>query len=342
MLFRASTMRSTIEASRRRARKLRDKRCERISGKHAYCSSLMGLARSWLRSWRAMPSHFAKRIIRKHVADWNKMQSDFQHAFHNLAKEMRDEKQAQYALLLEKELDKLHDLEAKHRAHEEESSRLRVGSRRLSDAEKLDFDTLFNSDVWTRKHIDELRVAAVEPIAPPAAQIVAGLETFEDDDDGSGAHLVPAWARWIAIHREFFRRCVVRFEVAGEMKYYRVVYCIQAPTLVCLCQCEPCDDPEPHFDAVSFAVVDPDIFEHNFEYVLSSMKFSDNPDLQNPTSIHFLQDATFRRNRRLGCDGQWVSKQQVEEWLPPQQLLQLSPVGRSRSSWSQSLGWPTP
>ena len=58
-----------------------------------------------------------------------------------------------------------------------------MGSCRLSDAEKLDFDTLFNSDVWTRKHIDELRAAAVEPIAPPAAQIVAGLETFEDDDD---------------------------------------------------------------------------------------------------------------------------------------------------------------
>ena len=39
MLFRASTMRSKIEAFRRRVRKLRDKRCERISGKHAYCSS---------------------------------------------------------------------------------------------------------------------------------------------------------------------------------------------------------------------------------------------------------------------------------------------------------------
>ena len=120
-----------------------------------------------------------------------------------------------------------------------------------------------------------------------------------------------------------------------------MVYCIQAPTLVCLCQCEPCDDPEPHFDAVSFAVVDPDIFEHNFEYVLSSIKFSDNPDLQNPTSTHFLQDVTFRRNRRLGCDGQWVSKQQVEEWLPPPSAAAAAQPFRLQPKQLESEPWMT-
>jgi hypothetical protein len=59
------------------------------------------------------------------------------------------------------------------------------------------------------------------------------------------------------------------------------------------------------------------MFDHNFEYDLGSMAFSDEPLLCSPTSISILQDAVFRRNRRLSCDGRFLAMAEVQQWLPP-------------------------
>ena len=337
-LFRGLPVISKMNASKRRLRRLRSKRFGSISGKHAWCSSLMRVGRSRQALYRDMPANYVKRIIRDHGKAWNNLPQCHQQQFHGLAKEMRDERQAANARRLDIELETLQALEAKHRAEEEETSRLRLGACRFTISDKVEFDSLYNSDVWTRKRIDALRAEAVEPVGPPAAPIVEGLDSFCVDGDRP-ARMVPPWARWIAVHREFFRRCVVRFEGAPVFYYFRVVYATQSPTLVCLCKCLPCDDPEPHFDARSLPAMDPKMFDHNFEYDLGSMAFSDEPLLCTPTSISILQDAVFRRNRRLGCDGRFVSMAEVQQWLPPPSAAAAAQPSRVHPKQPASEPW---
>eukprot|EP00969_Alexandrium_andersonii_P210171 9284178-Alexandrium_andersonii.AAC.1 len=78
VLFRGPARAKRVEASRRRVKKFRGKRVGDISGRHAYCSFSMKLGRTWQSSFRNAPSQFAKRVIRRRSADWNKPRSHAQ------------------------------------------------------------------------------------------------------------------------------------------------------------------------------------------------------------------------------------------------------------------------
>jgi hypothetical protein len=269
-----------------------------------------------------MPTNIVKQVIRTHGKSWQAMTRAKQLRYGQLANDLREERRQATTSRIDKELAVLRSLELQQEEEAASGYVMRLGACRFSDSAITEFNSLYKCDVWSKKHLDDLRAEAVEPIGPPAAPIVAGLEDF-DVDGGCPRRLVPAWARWVAVHRAVFRQSIFRFEVEGEQVHLKFIYATQVPTLVCLCRCSPIVVVEPAFDASSYQSAWPNIWDHVFEYDSVPRLFSDDPGLHSPTSIHILQDVVVRAGRRyLFGDGDFVPMELMQTWL-------LAPTGQA-------------
>ena len=154
--------------------------------------------------------------------------------FHVLARDLLHERETKLAGRIASEQGRLQELRQQLRdeAREPSSSQMRLGACRFSDSEKVDFEALYASEMWTRDRIARLRAKCSQPIEQPIDPTKATLDSMEvPPEDIRRAAL--AWAKWVAHHRDFFKASVFRMTVNGAVRHFRFIFAVQKPVRVC-------------------------------------------------------------------------------------------------------------
>ena len=215
-LFRPDPLLKKINTSKKRLCRLRRRRPGRITGRHAFVSSLFAEAKRWTKGLRPLRMDFAKGVMKQHGKKWASMHREHKMDFHTLAAHLQEERRVRLATRILTEQGRLQKLRQQLRDEclQPSGSPLRLSSCRFSACQQVDFEAMLSARLWSRAHLAELREKANEPIQQPIDPIKATLDSMAIPVTTAGAE-VPAWARWMAHHRYFFKSGVVRRKV-GE------------------------------------------------------------------------------------------------------------------------------
>lgn len=313
-LFRGDPLDRKVQKSRLRLRRLRAKRPERISARHAFCGELFATARR-VRAFRdALPSDFSKRVIKNHAVKWQRLSGLDRAAYEARAVGLR----AQRRRSVDDNIAKERVLLMSRRAEQEAASghgrpSLRLGRCRLSDAQLTDFNAMFENPMWSQKHIDNLRREACLEVGQPPSQVKATLDLMTIDVPKKAS--APQWARWVARHRDVLCGSILKFDVSGSPTFFKVVFAVKSPVFVCLSPVEPVEVEEPFFTASSFESVQPHLWEHTFRWNMNDFLFSDCCQLPDDGKVEVLTDVVFRPPRLLCADGPFLSYVVMLQWL---------------------------
>ena len=215
-LFRPDPLLKKINTSKKRLCRLRRRRPGRITGRHAFVSSLFAEAKRWTKGLRPLRMDFAKGVMKQHGKKWASMHREHKMDFHTLAAHLQEERRVRLATRILTEQGRLQKLRQQLRDEclQPSGSPLRLSSCRFTACQQVDFEAMLSARLWSRAHLAELREKANEPIQQPIDPIKATLDSMAIPVTTAGAE-VPAWARWMAHHRDFFKSGVARMKV-GE------------------------------------------------------------------------------------------------------------------------------
>jgi hypothetical protein len=323
-----------------RLQSLQKRRPECISGRQVFLKDLNTKASELKDQGRHVAADMHTKLMHRHGVMWKGSGADLRAAYETKAEQARD--QAREELVHKKQalVAEMQILRARSGPQGRDVEPLRISSCRLSETHIAEFDGLYHSPEWSSKRVDDLQAAAMEPLGPPPLAVRELLEAMEIYHDDS--RTVPAaWVPLLCQHRSFFQSCLLRFDAPGVPQFFRFIFAMQSPYLVCLL---PVQFKEPEREYLHPAALDEMALKdwvHVFEYVGLGFVYSDEDTMSSEWNLHVLPDVIGQGKRSFVSDGTWMPIAEVRERCCQRFLLQHSTNQRLRgaSETKQLLIW---
>jgi hypothetical protein len=314
-LFNEDPVNRTIGVRTKKIARLRSRRPDRITGRHAFCKLWAGESLRIRDGGGRVGGDITKRVIKNHGKLWRALSENRKAMLRRVAVDMQEESRAAIADRLAKEQEVLRGLRGQQRQFVADGgSCLRLGQCRFSEADRVEFRRLFDSPNWTKAFVDKLRKQASLEVGPPPPPVQAILEHMPLPEAPPKA-ASPPWLSWLAHNREFFRSAILRFSVAGQVAFYKFVYAKQNPLEVCLTMVTQVEVPEPWFGVAGFAEADLNCWEHTFHMDLQKFVFSDDEGFPVDAELHILSEVVLR-GRLLCGDGSFIALHELLALFP--------------------------
>ena len=192
-----------IEKVRGRLRKLRKSQLAKLGGRQVFLGALLRYARS---RYAASEYHVEVRpkVVRAHSKLWKEKSREEQQEWAARARELHEEKSKQVHEQIASEDQSLRKLEQEERKEQWHGRCLRMSDCCWTEAQKIEFESLFASAEWTCDVISRLRASDATPVQEPDAATLALLRSMDYSMDCDEDVPSPVWLGWMCGHREFF------------------------------------------------------------------------------------------------------------------------------------------
>lgn len=191
---------------------------------------------------------------------------------------------------------------------------LRLTSCRWTQAQIAELKAAFDGNDWPSSRVDDLRAAALRPVAPPDQHTQDLLDSMEvDSDDGPVDHL--PWLSFVCQQRDFFKSTILRFLVGDEWVCFKFIFAMQSPRLVCLLRVFPGDIAHSYIDPSNFDQLALEDWPHMWQFDHLDFVFSDEGALAKESVVEVVSDVISRGGQQFVSDGEWLSLSVVQSML---------------------------
>lgn len=301
-LVKPSASEAKIKSVEAKLEALARRRPQHIRGRQVFLRELNMRAGDLRSEGKAVAPNMHERLMQQHGKMWQDFGEEARWHYEVKAGDARDravEKLHEQRLELEAELRLLRD-----RTQQEEASgyHMLLSSCRLGRNQLTELQAQFAGKDWPAKRVDALRVAASEPIGPPPEAERQVLDAMELED-GVAPTAPPTWLALLCHHRATFQTCAVRFRAGSAWAYYKFIFAMQNPRLVCFLKVAPVEAGKALIDPCDFDRFAMSEWEHTLMYEDLVFAYSDGSDIRAEWPMEVLMDvcckggALFRRRR---------------------------------------------
>jgi hypothetical protein len=244
-----------------------------------------------------------KKLMHRHGGMWKGSDAAVRAAYEAKAEQTRDQVREEHVHKRQALVAEMQIMRARGKTQDVDGEPLRVSSCRLSEPQIAEFNALFLSPEWSAKRVAALQAAALEPLGPPSRAVQAVLEAMEIYQDDPR----PAPAPWVPVlchHRSFFQSCLLRFDAPDAPKFFRFIFAMQSPYLVCLLPVQPKDHEREYIHPATLDEMALKDWLHVFEYNGLGFVYSDEDTISSDWDVHVLTDVIWARAADV-CFG-WI------------------------------------
>jgi hypothetical protein len=221
---RVASKQRKLQRSCTKLAKLRRKQPQKCGPRQAFMGHVLKQARKTCSAAqydrRARPY-----LVRSHSRAWAAKSRAEQAPFCLMAERLRDRSAAQTSSDIRQHVQTVQSLSAEVQADRARGQSLRMSDCGMSDALKVEFTSLYNSDVWSVDLVRRLRLASASPVEEPDAVTLATLRSMDVTDKSGPEVFKPHWLGWMTEHRTFFRRCLLKLKRAGGDEFLQIHIC---------------------------------------------------------------------------------------------------------------------
>ena len=187
----------------------------------------------------------------------------------------------------------------------------------MSNAQKIEFVSLFNSDQFGIKRVAELRREDSVPVGPPCAVDLAVLDAMEvfSSTDVGGSHPQPTFLSWMCGHRDLFVECVIRVRNAAGECLLKYIFAQQNPLIVCFMELSAVAVPDVEVDPSTYFHAEPFLWDHTFMSQWR-FRFSDDGLFDQDPAIDVMTHVVCVGGGRHCSDSRWQPLSALETILP--------------------------
>lgn len=253
-----------ISRVRNKLAQLRRKDPRKCTGRHVFLGRTLKRARA-----KASASEFASSVgpgfVKRHGQVWRNAPIEQKAMYEQLAETHKEQSLVRNKAAIDRQALVLENLAAEQ-AHDRQSKSLRMSACRWSEAQRVDFDSMFADGDWSASNVDKMRAAIATPARPPDTMQMAVLQSMGGFGEASSDEEAPPWLAWVCEHRDFFRKCMLRVRRAEDdlATFFKFVFAMQNPLLVCVMSAEPGSMPERSLSPQCLFASEPTEWEHMF------------------------------------------------------------------------------
>lgn len=300
---------------RERIHKLERLQPQRVGGRHMYMKSLREQAATMQAAGRQWDHDIGKVIMKGHGAKWKALTAQQRQRFERSATDFKEKRRQEIADQVQELRSELALRKERRKQEVATQNPLAMTACRLSESERTDFDALCRAPEWTGSHLAELTSAAAQKIYPPTPEVQEVLQAMPIEQPVQSVD-APEWISFICRQREFFNDCIIRSSGGQGDRFFRFVFAMKNPLLLCMCKVVPVEESTDMFTPKDFDKQALDTWRMQFTWDWSGFLYSDSGAFDDCGDIHVLPCVVNLSAGAIGADGDWVSLEALRLLLP--------------------------
>lgn len=290
------------------------RRFSRCTGRQVYFRDLVLTARRLAVDGRRVRKTIGKTFMRTHGANWRAMAPARRQAYERRAALLRDERCKAVAEQRAKLLEHCEQLRRRVERSRSNDAPLRVRCARLSPAEVQEFDSQFHSGPVSKATVDAQLAAGPRQVRRPPASVERALAQVVLPPVAAGPAR-PPWLALVCCNRDWFSDAAIRITDGSTHSYWKFVFALQRPYLVCLLKLQP-DDGRAGAMVRQDPFLEP-VWDHKF--MVDGLHFVYTDDHPFASTAGFAACPGLRcvgRGTWVG-DGKWQTFEDLKDLFPP-------------------------
>lgn len=293
------------------------KQFNRFKGRHLFLRELNYTCHKRVSQGRRVPTDCHKRFFKKHSKQWASLRPSMKEDFERRAVFARLEAEQEVKERRQELAFSIQRLRQSLNGPSEElgGKVLRVSDARLSDSERMELERLFNSEAFAARHAEDWRRADEQPFVAPSGAVQVALESVELPFQREKPTKL-AWVPLMSWNRVFFSTCCVKIIQPDAETFWKFVFGVQNPMMVCMVRLLPLEPVQPLVCCESYEEAWAKSWDHKFQVDWAHFRWSDENVWRGEWPVFILPGAT-HAGTEVMADGEWISIEQISTWFPP-------------------------
>ncbi|CAK0827359.1 unnamed protein product, partial [Prorocentrum cordatum] len=280
-----------------------------FGGRQAYVQDLSRVSATMKHMGCGVAPDAQQRIVQKHGEKWSEMSKNRRENCERQSFKRQQEKVDAINEERDKLLIDLNKVREKTRQKLDARAPFRVGSCRLSDAQKESLDALYADARYTHEYVSSRISDAEKDLGEPTQRELSVFRMVEEEPKARPPH--PPWVATVCRNKDFFKHCSLRWPGEHEARVEKFIFSMENPFIVGLLRLQEIDVDH----AAKFFDAFPDqgaaMWRESYRLDFGMWSYTDDLGAVPLDPPEILQDCVYQRHGFITSDSEWVTMDSV-------------------------------